>query len=253
LGDEVHLQLCGRLVVRVGDCRLENLLPSRQGRLLFVYLAVNRLRPVHRDELIEAIWGEQAPATPEAALAALVSRLRRVLGAERMPAHGELRLVLPDDVFIDLEAAAEAIHRAESAVRRQDWAEVWAPARVALHTALRGFLPGEDAPWVEQQQRRLEEMVLRSYECIAASGLELGGSELDAARRAGTALMERMPYRESGYRYLMEVLHREGNDGEALMVYERLRSLLRDDLGADPSRATQEFHQRLLGVAKSGP
>src|SRR4051794_4144732 len=148
LGDEVHIQLCGRLVVRNGDHRVEHLLPSRQGRLLFVYLAVNRLRPVHRDELVEAIWGEQPPATPEAALAALVSRLRRALGTERIPAHGEVRLVLPDDVFIDLEAASEAIHRAESAVRRQDWIEVWAPARIALHTALRGFLPGEEAVWV---------------------------------------------------------------------------------------------------------
>jgi DNA-binding SARP family transcriptional activator len=251
LGDDVHIQLCGRLVVRIGERRVEHLLPSRQGRLLFVYLAANRLRPVHRDELIEAIWCEQPPATPEAALAALVSRLRRALGAGRIPAHGEVRLVLPDDVFIDLEAASEAIHRAESAVRRQDWVEVWAPARVTLHTALRGFLPGEDAVWVEQQRRRLEEMVLRAYECVATSGLGIGGIELDAARRAGNALMERMPYRESGYRYLMEVLHREGNDGEALQVYERLRALLRDDLGADPSSATQQFHQRLLGVAKT--
>lgn len=243
---ETRIQLCGRLVVRIEGRRLEHALPSRQGRLLFVYLALNRLRPVHRDELVEAIWCGQSAAAPDAALAALVSRLRRALGANRVPAHGEVRLVLPPDAFVDVEAANEAIHRAESALRRGEWAAVWGPARVALHTALRGFLPDERAEWVEQQRRRLDEIALRAYECIAASGLELGGSELDAVRRAAHALVERMPYRESGYRHLMEVLHREGNDGEALLVYERLRGLLREELGASPSAATQEVHQRLL-------
>jgi DNA-binding SARP family transcriptional activator len=246
LADDVHVQLCGRLVVRIGDQRVEHLLPSRQGRLLFVYLTVHRLRPLHRDELVEAIWPEQAPATPDAALAALVSRLRRAVGADRIPAHGELRLVLPTEAFVDLEVASEAIHRAETAVRRQDWAQVWGPARVALHTALRGFLPGEDANWVEQQRRRLEEMVIRAYECIAASGLAIGGTELDAARRACNELIERMPFRESGYRYLMEVHHREGNDGEALRVYERLRMLLREELGADPSAATRDLYSTII-------
>jgi len=248
LQGETRIQVCGRLVARIDGERYEQQLPSRQGRLLFAYLVVHRHRPVHRDELVEAIWGEQAPGNPESALAAVISRVRRTVGAGRLPGHGEVRLVLPDDAFIDLEAASEAIHRAESAVRRQDWVEAWGPARVTLHTALRGFMPGEEGAWVDVQRRRLDEMVIRSYECIAASGLGLGTTELDAARRAGHQLIERMPYRESGYRYLMEVLHREGNDGEALVVYERLRSLLRDELGASPSEATQDFHRRLLGA-----
>jgi DNA-binding SARP family transcriptional activator len=246
LEPETRIQLCGRLAVRIEGRRVEHELPSRQGRLLFVYLAVHRLRPVHREELVEAIWGGRPPAAPDAALAALVSRLRRALGPAHVPAHGEVRLVLPPDAFVDLEAANEAIHRAESAVRREEWVDVWAPARIALHTALRGFLQGEDAEWVEVQRRRLEEIALRAYECVAASGLALGGGELDSARRAANALIERMPYRESGYRHLMEVLHQEGNDGEALMVYGRLRALLRDELGASPSQATQEMHRRLL-------
>ncbi len=241
-----RLQLCGRLVVTIEGRRYEHALPARQGRLLFVYLAANRRRPVSRAEVIDAIWPERTPAAPDAALNALLSKLRRVLGRERIPPRGEPTLVLPAGSFVDLEAAGEAIHRAESAVRTRAWPQAWAPARVALHTALRGFLPAEQAPWIDEQRRRLEEIVLRAYECIAVSSLALGGSELDAAKRAATALIERTPYRESGYRYLIEALRQEGNGAEALLVYERLRTLLRTQLGAAPSPATQELHRRLL-------
>lgn len=240
------MQLCGRLVVQIAGRRVEDAFPSRQGRLLFVYLAANRMRPIGRDELVDAIWGDGVPAAPDSALNALMSKLRRAVGSEQIAARGELRLVLPQGAFVDLEAAAEAIHRAEAAVRREAWPEVWAPARVALHTALRSFLPGEDGPWIEEWRRRLDEIAIRAYECVAASGLALGGTEFDSVKRSANTLIERMPYRESGYRYLMEALHLEGNDAEALVVFEQLRSLLRDELGTSPSAATQELHRRLL-------
>jgi DNA-binding SARP family transcriptional activator len=249
LAGETRFQLCGRLVVRIDGRRVENGLPGRQGRLLLVYLAVNRHRPARRDELLEAIWPDPLPDAAESALSALLSKLRRVIGAELLPTRGEIQLVLPAGAFVDLEAASEAIHRAEAAVRREAWAEAWGPARVALHTAARGFLPGEDAPWIEQQRRELEETAVRAHECIAASGLGLGGSELDAAKRSSRALMEAMPYRESGYRFLMQVLWVEGNAAEALRVYEELRTLLREELGAAPSPPTQALHRELLGAA----
>jgi DNA-binding SARP family transcriptional activator len=45
----------------------------------------------------------------------------------------------------------------------------------------------------------------------------------------------------------MEVLAVRGNRAEALHVYDQLRTLLRDELGAAPSPATQELHRALLG------
>jgi DNA-binding SARP family transcriptional activator len=44
----------------------------------------------------------------------------------------------------------------------------------------------------------------------------------------------------------MEVLAERGNAAEALHVYERLRALLRDELGTVPGAATNEVHRRLL-------
>jgi DNA-binding SARP family transcriptional activator len=59
-------------------------------------------------------------------------------------------------------------------------------------------------------------------------------------------LTEFAPYRETGHRLLMEALERRGNPAEALRAYERLRALLRDELGVAPSPDLQAVHRRLL-------
>ena len=46
----------------------------------------------------------------------------------------------------------------------------------------------------------------------------------------------------------MEALERRGNIAEALRVYERLRVLLRDELGIAPGPDVQTVYRRLLGV-----
>jgi SARP family transcriptional regulator, regulator of embCAB operon len=239
-----RIQLCGQIVVELEGRRIEDELPGRQGRLLFVYLVANRLRASSRDELAAALWPERPPANVDSALSALLSKLRRLTPIE---GRGELRVVLPPDTWVDLEAAAEALHRAESAVARAAWTEAWGPARVAQHVAVRGFLPGESAPWIDEVRGRVEAMYVRSLELATQACLEIGGSELDTAERAARALVDVAPYRETGHRFLMELLERRGNRAEALHVYERLRLLLREELGTTPSPATQELHRRLLG------
>src|ERR1700757_2053492 len=107
------------------------LLPGRQGRLLFAYLVVNRHRQIPRDELAEALWRGPGPAAGDARLNPLLSKLRRVFGADAVDGRSTLRLCLRD-VWVDLEASAEAIHRAESSVAQQGWTRAWGPALTAL-------------------------------------------------------------------------------------------------------------------------
>lgn len=241
-----RVQLCGKLVARIGARRVDAALPGRQGRLAFAFLTLNRHRVVTRGALVEALWPDEQPALVDTALSALLSKLRKALGPDALDGRGELRLVLPD-AWVDVEAASEAIHRAEGAVGRGAWAEVWGPARVALHIVRRDLLPGESAPWIDEQRRVLEEIEIRALECVAESSLELGPNELDSAMRSGRDLVRLAPHRESGHRLLMRALAAEGNDAEALGVYERLRLRLRDDLGVAPSAPTQELYRTLLG------
>jgi DNA-binding SARP family transcriptional activator len=243
---ETRVQLCGQLVARVDGRRVDADLPGRQGRLAFAFLTLNRHRVVTRDALADALWPVEPPALLDTALSALLSKLRRALGPDCLDGRGNVRLVLRD-AWVDVEAASEAIHRAEAAVGRRAWAEVWGPGRVALHIVRRGFLAGEDAPWIEEQRLALQDIELRALECVAESSLELGRNELDSALRSGKDLVRLAPHRESGHRLLMRAYAAEDNVAQALRVYDDLRVRLRDELGIAPGAATQALYRELLG------
>jgi DNA-binding SARP family transcriptional activator len=251
LGDRGRIQLCGALAVEIAGRRIEAELPGRQGRLLFTYLVVHRLRPVRRDELIDALWPDHPPAAAEAALRALLSKLRRLLPVDAIGGRSELHVSLPGDTFVDLEDAREAIHRAESALARGDWGRAWGACQGPLFTARRGFLADEDGDWLVALRHELEALYLRALECYALACLGVGGTELPAAERAGRELTTLAPYRESGHRHLMRAHAYSGNDAEALRVYERLRLRLRDELGIAPSADTRELHAQLLHAAST--
>src|SRR5215218_7428213 len=223
---EARIQLCGRYAVVIDGSRVEDRLPGRRGRLLFAYLVLNRGRPLPREELLMAGWGVDASVDTGNALSVLLSKLRHGLGADRLRGRAEIELLLPSATFVDVEAALEGAHRAESCIAEGRWAQAWGPAGIAYHVATRPFLTG--------------------LECFAAAGLGLGGPALAQAEERARMLTELAPYRETGYQILMEALERRGNVAEALRAYERLRILLREELGIAPSPTLQAVHRRLL-------
>ncbi len=234
----MRISLCGAIAVEWEGESLASRLPGRQGRLLFAYLVLHRERPVSRDELAEAIEGAQ--------LAPPLSRLRRALGEGRLEGRDRLRLVLPDDVWIDWEAAREGVARAAALAAAGAWRDAWGPASAARAIAERRLLPGLEAGWIEPLRSELEEVRVEALELLARTGLALGGAELAPATRAARAVVEAAPFRESAYAVLMDALRAEGNVAEALLVYERLRTLLRDELGTAPSAEVVARHEELL-------
>jgi SARP family transcriptional regulator, regulator of embCAB operon len=70
---------------------------------------------------------------------------------------------------------------------------------------------------------------------------------LTQAEACARQLIELAPYRETGHRILMETLEQRGNVAEALLAFERLCVLLRDELGVEPSTSVQCVYRRLLG------
>lgn len=238
-----RIQVCGRLAVEVDGVRREQALPGPQGALLLSFLVVHRDQVTTREAVSAVLWPDD-PDGHEQALNALVSRIRHVLPC-RADA-GTLRLELATGAWVDLEAARDAIHRAESAVAQQQWERAWSAAQTSLFVARRGFVLGGDGAWASSMRQELELIRERSLEVYALAALGLSGSELATAERAARELVRIAPLRESGHRLLMESLALRGNPAQALEVYEHLRITLRDELGVSPAAETQALHARLL-------
>jgi predicted ATPase/DNA-binding SARP family transcriptional activator len=237
--------------VAVDGVELASALRGRQVPLLFAYLVLDREREIGREELSLALWPERAPRSQDAALRTLLSRLRTALSASALRGREQLSLALPEPVWIDVEAAAHGLERAREALGAGDAPSAWARAQVPLNIAGRGLLPGFDAAWLERRRRELGELRLDALEVVGRAGLALGGHQLQSAIRAARALIDEQPYRETGYVLLMQVLAAEGNVAEALRVFERLRTLLRDELGTAPSPDAIAAHERLLNPARA--
>src|SRR5215218_6493323 len=108
--------LAGRVAVERGGMSIDEArFPGRQGRLLFAYLVAEQGRPVPRDELAEALWGDAPPPTWEKALTVVASKLRRLLAEQGLDrpslltaAFGCYRLELPDESWVDIVVAPKA-------------------------------------------------------------------------------------------------------------------------------------------------
>ncbi len=252
-GPPSRIQLCGRFVLELDGRRIDTQLPSRQGRLLFSYLALNRDRAVSRDELVDALWPYETPAAAPSALTVLVSKMRAVLEAGVLSGRAELRLTLPASARIDVEEALAAVNEAQSAIALGDYRRAWGPALRAQFISGRRLLPEHDTPWLDEWRHRLDDVHDRALEAYAASCLGIGGTELPGAERAARNLLARSPMRETGYALLMDALAAQGNVADAMQVYDRARTTLDQELGITPGRAIREAHARLLGVSAPHP
>jgi YVTN family beta-propeller protein len=240
--------LTGRVAAEAnGHVLSEGRFPGRQGRLLFVYLVAARSRPVPTDELADAIWGESPPATWEKALTVIASKLRGLVAEDGITltnAFGCYRLDLPEGTWVDLFAAASGAQDAEEALAAGELDQARAAAESAESLARRPFLSGEDGTWVEQQRRDLADIRERALSVLADACLRSGAAR-EAAKWA-EELIALSPFREAGYRRLMEAHVVAGNRAEALRVYEQCRQLLAEELGAYPSPETDSIYRALL-------
>src|SRR6204780_2817210 len=101
-------------------------LGSRKARLALQVLAMAEGQAVPADVLIDALWETAPPARPEDQLAVLISRLRSVLGRDRIE-HRDGGYVLRCDWLDSVELAALA----EEAERRLRARNVLGAASVA--------------------------------------------------------------------------------------------------------------------------
>ena len=230
-------------------CRGDTVLPVPGHRLrgLLVRLALAGGRAVDAAVLVGALWPEQRPADPANALQSLVSRLRRMLGEAGAVAQveGGYRLdVAADDVdtlrFERLAAAGRDRLRAGD----PQSAAVLLGEAVACWSGHPGAEPAAIVAVAPAVATRLARSSVEAGADLAEAELALGRAAAADARL--TALLAEHPVHERVAALLMDALAAQGRQAEALALYERIREVLADRLGADPGAALRERHLRIL-------
>ncbi len=221
---------------------------GRDERLLLAHLVVNRGRLIPLAELAGVLdhHGHDGAAA-DAALAASLDALTGTLGDRlERPAGPEVRLRLPPDTWVDVEVAEQAALAADAALAAGDPQRAVERARTAARLLDAPYLPGLGGATVDARRQQLENLRSSVLHRLASAALALEPPATPTARRAASELVDRQPYRESGYALLMEAHARAGEPAAALEVFERLRTRLDEDLGTEPGPAVARLRDRLL-------
>lgn len=248
----LRIYLAGNVAVEQGEVLIpERVLPGRQGRLALALLVTERRAAMSVEEIADVLWNGAPPPSWSTALRAIISKLRGLMAEYGFGdtvaienAFGCYQLRLPSDTWIDLEVAAKAVHDAETELRAGNIVAANGEALAAAAISRRPFLAGDDGPWVGQRRAWLRDIRVRALSCRAQAAIANG----DPALAVGDAelVIELEPFREAAYVLLMRAHAAAGGRAEALQIYERLRTLMADQLGASPSPVTEAAYVQIL-------
>jgi DNA-binding SARP family transcriptional activator len=242
----------GSLTVDDGDAVLrERELPGNQGRLALAMLAVEHRHPVSRDQLADELWPEALPPSWETALRAVISKVRAAAARAGVRpiidnAFGCYQLHLGTGT-LDLELAADALHRAEAQVARSESRPAAVNALLACIVCRRPFLRGLYNPWTLAQRDRVRDLHVAARQLLAQA-FAATGDYAGSVRHAQHAV-DLDPYREELHQLLIVSRARAGDRLGAARVFNRYRELMRDELGVEPTRETVAIFDEALRQA----
>ncbi|GGP92330.1 AfsR/SARP family transcriptional regulator [Streptosporangium pseudovulgare] len=227
-------------------------LPGTRQRALLTALLLSANRPVTVDHLVDAVWGEEPPASAGPNLRQHLTALRRRLGTEASrivgrSGRGYLIEVRPGE--LDLDVFTGLVRQARE---RTDPEEIVGLLGQAL--ALWRGEPLQDVPpypIFTAAATRFREHRIAALEEWFDARLGLGHHE-DVLPELRAQVVEH-PLRERLWALLMRGLCQAGRQGDALEAFLQARGTLAEELGIAPGAELQELHRSILAAESESP
>lgn len=252
----LHIQLFGALQVTVAGAAIN--LKYDKVRALLAYLAANAHQPHRRATLATLLWADYPESEARRSLNQALFTLRQAIGDQKanppwLLVNNETVQINPAaDTTIDvaqfmtlLDACDKHRHRepADCAECAQRWA---ASATLYRGDLLQGFSLPDSEPFEEWSVLTREALHQRALAALThlADHQERCGA-LEAARQFAQQQVQLEPWREEAHQQLMRVLVASGQRSAALAQYEICKRLLADELGVEPSAATQALRRQI--------
>ena len=246
----LRVGVLGPVMAWYGDQELPVGQPRQQAVLGILAMRANRV--ISRGELVDAVWGQDPPASAEGGIYTYVAGLRRVIEPNRS-LRGPGRVLVSSGAgyvlhLVPGQPDAVAFEQDLGRARQLRKAGDAAGAVSALNSALslwRGIaFAGVPGPFAETERVRLGELRSAAAEERADVLLALGRHEEVVPDL--TAMVADHPLRERMRGLLMVALYRCGRQAEALRVFAEGRRVLAEELGIDPGGDLSRIHQQVL-------
>ena len=245
MANAIAIDLLGTFAVRSDDGTVLNGFSNRQQSLL-AYLLLNQHVPQSRQQVAFLFWPESSDRQAKTNLRQLLYHLRQSWPAVDTYIQASVHTLQWNgsapcavDVFefqARLERAAHAPSPAESCRLLEE--------AVAAYPG--DLLPACYDDWIEPLRQELRGQFLIALEKLVAD-YEMQGSHAAAIRWAEQRLRHD-PLHEESYSTLMRLHALLNNRATALRIYQRCVTILREELGVDPSPATREQYKRILNM-----
>ena len=214
-------------------------------RLLLSALAIRRGSVVSTDELIDALWGEEPPASSAKLLQIYVSQLRKLLPAGLAIATRPAGYALEVDPS-DVDAARFETYLAEGRSALRSGNAALAAAALARGLALwRGaaYADVRYEPFATDEAERLESLREAAIEDRIEADLRLGRHAEVLGELRG--LLAADPTRERLAAQAVLAAYRTGGPTDALSIFATVRDALADELETEPSPELRGLRDRV--------
>ena len=224
--------------------------PRQQAVLGILAMRANRV--ISRGELVDAVWGQDPPASAEGGVYTYVAGLRRIIEPNRSPRGPGRVLVSSGAGYVlhlvpgqpDAVSFEQHLGRARQLRKGDDLQGAVTELNAAL-ALWRGIaFAGVPGPFAETERVRLGELRSMAAEERADVLLSLGRHEEVVPDLR--AMVADHPLRERMRGLLMIALYRCDRHAEALRVFQDARHVLADELGIDPGVDLSRIHQQVL-------
>ena len=238
----VRLRLIGQM--EAWTLTSESILPTgRKTRALLAVLALSSPRPVLRGKLAELLWSRRPEEQARASLRQEIHRLLDALdpvGTQILSINRDHLLLRPGTVWVDVEEVLRASPTKPAALSLLDG---------ELLEDLDGVDNSFDS-WLAGERERLRDRARGLAESLLREK-----SDPDSIIPAAQQLLTIDRTHEGAWRALMRAYNGRGERGMAIQAFERCRTVLAEQLDAQPSEETQRLAQeiRAAGPAVARP
>lgn len=236
-----RLELCAlgpSRVHREGDPVEAQELRLGAREMLFFFLGRS---VVTKQQIVAALWPELSLAKAHSTFHFYLFQVRRLLGGSGSIVYeGGMYRLDSRRYLYDVEEFQRALAKAEKAkgARRQRYLQ----DAIALYRG--DYLEDIYSDWTAEPRTGLQRHYLGALEDLAEYYRQ--EARFEEAVEFYRKLLNRDPFREDIHRQVMRCLVQTGDRAGAIRQFEELGSILRDELGTDPSAETAELYEKLL-------